>query len=138
VTTEQTLIGLRSDSFYRFRVTLFNADSRGGTFRLTAFDEKGSPKKMKDSSGQFVGFREFRIGPYQQAAPSDDDLGLKDASVKYVLKAARAPSTSTGTLIAFGTALDRKTSDLVQISDDTPSTLAESGLVSYYIAGVSH
>src|SRR6185369_14002534 len=91
-----------------------------------------------NSAGDFVGFREFRIGPYQQAAPSDDDLGLKDAGLRYVLKAARAPSTSTGTIIAFGTALDRKTSDLVQIADDTPSTLAESGLISYYVAGVSH
>jgi PKD repeat protein len=147
VTTEQTLIGLRSDNLYRFRVTLFNADSKAGTFRLSAYDQSNNKQLMKDASGQLVGFREFRIGPYQQAAPNDQDLGLcfggagcvaKDASTRYVLKASRAPNTSAGTIIAFGTALDRKTNDLVQIADDTPSTVAESGVISYYVAGVSH
>jgi PKD repeat protein len=138
VTTEQTLIGLRSDSLYRFRVTLFNADSKTGTFRLTAYDQANNRQLMKDAAGQLVGFREFQIGPYQQSAPSDDDLGLKDSSIRYVLKGSRAPSSTAGTLIAFGTALDRKTSDLVQIADDTPSTAAESGVISYYVAGVSH
>jgi PKD repeat protein len=138
VTTEQTLIGLRSDNLYRFRVTLFNADSKAGTFRLTAYDQSNNKQLVKDASGQLVGFREFKIGPFQQASPNDDDLGLKDAATRYVLKASRAPGTSTGTIIAFGTALDRKTSDLVQIADDTPSTVAESGVISYYVAGVSH
>jgi hypothetical protein len=139
VTAEQTLIGLRSNDLYRFRVTLFNADSKAGTFRLAAYDQTGTQQFIKDPSGQPVGFREFRIGPYQQASPSDVDLGLeKDATKRYVLKASRAPSTNTGTLIAFGTALDRKTSDLVQIADDTPSVVAESGFISYYVAGVSH
>ena len=138
-TGEQTLIGLRSNDLYRFRVTLFNADSRAGTFRLTAYDQNGTQQFLKDATGQIVGFREFRIGPYQQASPNDEDLGLtKDASKRYVMKASRKPNTSTGTLIAFGTALDRKTSDLVQIADDTPSTVAESGVISYYVAGVSH
>jgi hypothetical protein len=54
------------------------------------------------------------------------------------MKASRAPSSTGGTLIASGTALDRKTSDLVQITDDTPSTQAESGVISYYVAGASH
>ncbi len=139
VTTDQTLIGLRSDALYRFRVTLFNADSKAGTFRLFAYDQAGTQKFIKDASGQFVGFREFKIGPFQQASPSDSDLlDLKDPSTRYVLKASRAPGTTAGTLIAFGTALDRKTSDLVQIADDTPSTVAESGVINYYVAGVSH
>jgi len=139
VTGEQTLIGLRSDTLYRFRVTLFNADSKTGTFRLTAYDQAGTQQYVKDASGALAGFREFQIGPYQQAAPSDVDLGLdKDASKRYVLKASRKPNTSTGTLIASGTALDRKTSDLNQVNDDTPSALAESGVISYYLSGVSH
>jgi hypothetical protein len=119
-------------------VTLFNADSKAGTFRLTAYDQANNPQFIKDATGQLVGFREFRIGPYQQAAPNDEDLGLKDASIRYVLKASRAPNTSAGTIIAFGTNLDRKTSDLNQIADDTPSTVAESGVINYYVAGVSH
>jgi hypothetical protein len=54
------------------------------------------------------------------------------------VRASRAPGTTTGTLIASGTALDRQTSDLVQITDDTPSTQAESGVIYYYVAGASH
>src|SRR5262249_22330844 len=138
VTSDQTIIGLRSNELYRFRVTLYNADSKTGTFRLLAYDQAGNQQFIKDATGQYVGFREFKIGPYQQSAPSDTELGLIDPTMRYVLKASKAPSSTGGTLIASGTALDRKTSDLVQITDDTPSTVAESGVISYYVAGASH
>jgi PKD repeat protein len=94
-TGDQTLIGLRSDSLYRFRVTLFNADSKAGTFRLTAYDQANNRQLMKDATGALVGFREFRIGPYQQASPNDVDLGLTNASMRYVLKGSRSERLST-------------------------------------------
>src|SRR5262249_25612250 len=138
VTSDQTIIGLRSNNLYRFRVTLYNADSKTGTFRLMAFDQNGNQQFIKDSTGQYVGFREFKIGPYQQSAPSDSELGLLDPTMRYVLKASKAPSATGGTRIASGTALDRKTSDLVQITDDTPSTVAESRVISYSAPAPTH
>lgn len=134
--SDQVLIGLRSNDAYRFGVTLFNSGGATGTFRVGAADEGGAPVLVSDGNGGLVPYREFSIRPYQQVYLRDPDLGLdKSPNRRYVLKATR--TSSTGTLLAFGTALDRRTNDMVQVADDSQASAAESGLVSYYIAGVS-
>jgi hypothetical protein len=130
---DQYLIGLASDSRYRFVVTLFNAGGTQGNFELKATDDQGSQVVILDASGNPVASRKFNnLGPYQQVYLRDSDLGL-DNGRPYVLKA----TATKGTLLAFGTALDRKTLDLVQISDDSQASPAEDGIVSYWVAGVS-
>ena len=130
---DQYLIGLQSDPRYRFVVTLFNAGGTQGNFELKATDDQGSPILILDASGSRVASRKFNnLGPYQQVYLRDSDLGLDDGR-PYVLKA----TATKGTLLAFGTALDRKTLDLVQISDDSQASPAEDGIVSYWVAGVS-
>ncbi len=130
---DQVLIDLRSDARYRFAVTLFNAGGIQGNFELRATDDQGAPVVILDASGSPVASRKFNnLGPYQQVYLRDSDLGLDDGK-HYVLKA----TATKGTLLAFGTALDRKTNDLVQISDDSQVSPAEDGIVSYWVAGVS-
>jgi PKD repeat protein len=130
---DQYLIGLQSDPRYRFVVTLFNAGATQGNFELKATDDRGASVVILDAAGSPVASRKFNnLGPYQQIYLRDSDLGLDDGK-HYVLKA----TTTKGTLLAFGTALDRKTLDLVQISDDSQASPAEDGIVSYWVAGVS-
>jgi PKD repeat protein len=132
---DQVLIGLRSDQRYRFVVTLYNAAGSSGDFELKATDDRGMPVFVLDGAGNRVASRRFNsLGAYQQVYLRDSDLGLVDGK-RYVLKATR--TSSTGTLLAFGTALDRKTNDLVQITDDSQASPAEAGTVSYRVAGVS-
>ena len=132
---DQFLIGLRSDPRYRFVVTLYNAAGSQGNFELRATDDQGSPVLILDGVGNRVASRRFNdLYPYQQVYLRDSDLGLDDGK-RYVLKATR--TSSIGTLLAFGTALDRKTNDLVQITDDSQAALVEAGTVSYRVAGVS-
>ena len=133
----QVLIGLRSDPSYRFVITLFNASGSPGDFQLEAADDQGSAVQILDGSGNLVKFRRFTsLRPYQQIYLRDSDLGLADGR-SYVLKATRT-SAGGGALLAFGTALDRKTNDLVQISDDSQASQADAnGSVSYWLAGVS-
>jgi PKD repeat protein len=134
-TGEQTLVGLRNDANYRFNVALFNASGQGGSFRLTAFGEDGVQVPLLDEAGAPTLSREFPIAPFQQALLQSGELGLTDASKRYVLKA--APSTTTGVLLAAASALDRRNNDLVQVSDDTPRmTAAADQLIEYYIPGV--
>ncbi len=134
---DQVLIGLRSDPRYRFVVTLFNASWTQGNFELQATDDQGAAVVILDASGSLVASRKFNnLGPYQQVYLRDSDL-FRDSDLglgkHYVLKA----TATKGTLLAFGTALDRKTLDLVQISDDSQASPAEDGIVSYWVAGVS-
>jgi PKD repeat protein len=130
---DQYLIGLQSDPRYRFVVTLFNAGAVQGNFELRAIDDQGALVSILDASGSRVASRKFNnLGPYQQVYLRDTDLGLEEGK-HYVLKA----TATKGTLLAFGTALDRKTLDLVQISDDSQASPAEDGIVSYWVAGVS-
>ena len=130
---DQYLIGLRSDPRYRFVVTLFNAGASQGNFALKATDDQGAQVLILDASGSRVASRKFNnLGPYQQVYLRDGDLGLDDGK-HYVLTA----TSTKGTLLAFGTALDRKTLDLVQISDDSQAPAAEDGIISYWVAGVS-
>jgi len=130
---DQFLIGLRSDPRYQFVVTLFNAGVTQSNFELRATDDQGAPVVILDDSGSPAAFRRFNnLAPYQQVDLKDSDLGLDDGK-HYVLKA----TTTKGTLLAFGTALDRKTLDLEQISDDGQASPAEDGIVSYWVAGVS-
>ncbi len=130
---DQVLIGLRSDPRYRFVVTLFNAAGSSGDFELRATDDQGVPVLILDGTGSRVASRKVSgLGPYQQVYLKDSDLGL-DNGKHYVLKA----NATKGTLLAFGTALDRQTNDLVQISDDSQASPAEQGIVSYWVAGVS-
>jgi hypothetical protein len=129
------LIGLRSDPRYRFGVTLFNASGSTGTFRLSAVDEGGSAVLISDGLGGQVAYRDFTVRPYQQIYLKNDDLGLSDVTKRYVLKGTR--TSPTGTLLAFGTALDRQTNDFIQVTDDSQASPAEAGIVSYWVAGVS-
>jgi hypothetical protein len=130
---DQVLIGLRSDPRYRFVVTLFNAAGSSGDFELRATDDQGVPILILDATGNRVASRKFSgLGAYQQVYLKDSDLGL-DNGKHYVLKA----NSTKGTLLAFGTALDRKTNDLVQIIDDSQVSPAKDGIVSYWVAGVS-
>jgi hypothetical protein len=132
---DQELIGLRSDPRYRFGVTLYNAAGSTGTFRLSAVDEGGSAVLISDGLGGQVAYRDFTVRPYQQIYLKSDDIGLNDVNKRYVLKGQR--TSPTGTLLAFGTALDRQTNDFIQITDDSQASPAESGIVSYWVAGVS-
>jgi PKD repeat protein len=134
---DQYLIGLQSDPRYRFVVTLFNAGAVQGNFELRAIDDQGALVSILDASGSLVASRKFNnLGPYQQVYLRDSDL-FRESDLglgkHYVLKA----TATKGTLLAFGTALDRKTLDLVQISDDSQASPAEDGIVSYWVAGVS-
>src|ERR1700693_3932859 len=131
---DQVLIGLRSDPRYRFVVTLYNAAGSSGDFELKATDDKNVVVEILDG-GKRVFSRKFNgLGPYQRVYLTGEDLGLNDGA-NYVLNATR--TSSTGTLLAFGTALDRKTNDLVQITDDSQDSPAEDRIVSYWVAGVS-
>jgi PKD repeat protein len=133
---DQYLIGLQSDAKNRFVVTLFNAGGSPGSFELAAADDQGVPVLILDGldgSGNLVASRKVsNLAPYQQVYLRDRDLGLDDGK-HYVLKA----TSTKGTLLAFGTALDRQTNDLVQITDDSQAAPAEDGIVSYWVAGVS-
>ncbi|MEO8348706.1 MAG: PKD domain-containing protein [Acidobacteriota bacterium] len=132
---EQTLVGLRNDTSYRFNVSLFNASGQAGSFRLTAFGEDGVQVPLLDEAGAPTLSREFPIAPFQQALLQAAELGLSDATKRYVLKA--SPSGSTGALLAAASALDRRSNDLVQVSDDTPRmTAAADSVIEYYIPGV--
>jgi hypothetical protein len=134
---DQYLIGLQSDSRYRFVVTLFNAGGAQGNFELRATDDQGAPVLILDASGSPAASRKFNnLAPYQQVYLRDIDLFLDSdlgSGKHYVLKA----TSTKGTMLAFGTALDRKTLDLVQISDDSQASLAENEIVSYWVAGIS-
>jgi len=130
---DQVLIGMRSDPRYRFIVNIFNAAGSQGNFELRATDDQGRTVLVLDDSRNLVAVRKFNnLGPFQQVYLRDSDLGLDDGK-HYVLKA----TATKGTLLAFGTALDKKTNDLVQISDDSQASPAEDGIVSYWVAGVS-
>ena len=130
---DQYLIGLQSDPKNRFVVTLFNAGGSPGSFELAAADDQGVPVLILDSSGNRVFSRKVtNLASYQQVYLRDSDLGLADGK-HYVLRA----TSTKGTLIAFGTAIDRQTNDLVQITDDGQAAPAEDGVVSYWVAGVS-
>src|SRR5262249_13641301 len=134
---DQVLIGLRSDPRYRFGVTLFHAAGAKGNFRISALDEESSPLLIDDGTGtsHLVAFRDFDINPYQRVYLTNDVLGLNDPNRRYVLKGTR--NSSAGTLLAFGTALDRNTRDLVQITDDGLTAPDDHGLINYWVAGVS-
>jgi hypothetical protein len=132
---DQLLIGLRSDPQYRFGVTLYNANGATGAFRLQAMDSSGAGILISDGKGGLVAYRDFTIAAFQQVYLKDDDLALTDPNQRYVLKATR--TSTTGTLLAFGTALDRKTNDLVQVADDSQASASQNGIVSYWVAGVS-
>ena len=140
---DQVLIGLQSDPRYRFVVALYNAAGSSGDFELKATNDRGLPVPILngDGKGGVIASRKFNnLGSYQQVYLKDSDIipGLNpdDPNPKrYVLKATR--TSSTGTLLAFGTAIDRKTNDLVQITDDSQDSPAEDKIVSYWVAGVS-
>jgi PKD repeat protein len=132
---EQTLVGLRNDANYRFNVSLFNASGQSGFFRLTAFGEDGTPLTIRDDAGAPAASRDLPIGPFQQALLQAGDLGLDDATKRYVLKA--SPVSGGSALIAAASALDRRNNDLVQVSDDTPRiSAAADGTIEYFIPGV--
>jgi hypothetical protein len=133
IATDQTLVGLRNDSNYRFNVSLFNASGQSGFYRLTAFGEDGSAIPIR--GGNESGALELPIGAFQQALLQSGDLGLDDATKRYVLKATAVSGSAS--LIAAASALDRRNNDLVQVSDDTPRISAPSDTtIEYFIPGV--
>src|SRR6059036_3234433 len=130
---EQTLVGLRNDANYRFNVSLFNASGQSGFYRLTAFGEDGTPIAIR--GGNESGALDLPIGPFQQTLVQASDLGLDDATKRYVLKA--SPISGSSALIAAASALDRRNNDLCQVSDDTPRIAAAADtLLDYFIPGV--
>jgi hypothetical protein len=91
---------------------------------------------MLDETGASVMSRQFALGAFQMALLQSGELGLTDATKRYVLKASPV-SSSGGGLLAAASALDRRNNDLVQVSDDTPRiTAAADALVDYFIPGV--
>jgi hypothetical protein len=119
----QTLVGLRNDSLYRFNVSLFNASSQGGSFHVDVLSEDGTVVAAED----------FTVLPYSQAGVNDTQLFTPDPTKRYVL---RATSTS-GSLQAYASVLDRRNNDLVQVADATPRLTATPGTaVTYYVSGV--
>jgi PKD repeat protein len=130
---EQTLVGLRNDESYRFNVQLFNASGEGGVFRLTAFGEDGAPLAIR--GGNESGALDLAVGAFQQTLLQSAELGLEDATKRYVLKA--SPVSGSSALIAAASALDRRNNDLVQVSDDTPRiSAAADSAIEYFIPGV--
>ncbi len=135
VATEQTLVGLRNDTNYRFNVSLFNASGQSGFFRVTAFGDDGAQVSVLDESGAQTLSRDFPIGAFQQSLVQAADLGLTDSTKRYILKA--SPVGTGGTLLAAASALDRRNNDLCQVSDDTPRiSAAADTLLDYFIPGV--
>ncbi|HEX9147791.1 MAG TPA: hypothetical protein VF958_01395, partial [Thermoanaerobaculia bacterium] len=133
LSNDQTLVGLRNDANYRFNVSLFNASGQSGFFRLTAFGEDGVQIPIR--GGSETGAMDVPIGAFQQSLLQAADLGLDDATKRYVLKA--SPVSSTTSLIAAASALDRRNNDLVQVTDDTPRIAAAADtLIDYFIPGV--
>ncbi|HSD71525.1 MAG TPA: hypothetical protein VLE54_01980, partial [Thermoanaerobaculia bacterium] len=133
LSSDQTLVGLRNDTNYRFNVSLFNASGQSGFFRLTAFGEDGVQIPIR--GGSETGALDVPIGAFQQALLQSADLGLDDAAKRYALKA--APVSGGSSLIAAASALDRRNNDLVQVTDDTPRvTAAADTFIDYFIPGV--
>jgi hypothetical protein len=125
VASGQTLLGLRNDPLYRFNISLFNASSQGGIFHVDILSDDGEA---------VVTDRQFNVLPYSQAGVNDiTQLFTPDPSKRYVLKA----RSTSGSLQAYASVLDRRNNDLVQVADDTPGISAPAGdAVSYYVSGV--
>ncbi len=141
---EQSLPGLRGDSAYDFRLSLFNSVGLAGMFRLTVLDQDGNPVTMKDprEGGAPATYLDFAIGPYQGVDWSSDDLGLNDPTKRYVLKARKAPGFTTGRLLPFAALRDRITRDEMVIAPDGPPEFREpcagsQSCVNYVVPGAS-
>lgn len=144
VTLEQDLPGLRGDALYYFRLTLFNSAATGGTFRISAVDDRGVPVTLLDprtgvlSTGGGV---DFAIGPYQAIDWDNLALGMGDPARRYVLKA--HPTTATGHLVASAAVRDRLTRDQVLVTSDAPPAFQENCVgspgpcVNYIVPGAS-
>jgi PKD repeat protein len=142
VLSEQDLPGLRGDASYYFRLTLFNSAATGGTFRISAVDDRGvavtllDPNTKVPSSGV-----DFPIGPYQAIDWDNDSLGLNDPARRYVVKAHR--TSSAGQLVASAAARDRFTRDQVLVTSDSPPAFQQNCLgspqqcVNYVLPGAS-
>ncbi len=132
--TEQTILGVRSDEAFRFKVKLYNSSGEPGLFRLHAFDETGSPVSLLND-GAPVESLDFPIGAYQAAEVSDERIGLVDPAHRYVLKA--EPVGNGAMLLATVSIIDRTTNDQIQVADDATRPSPESGAVRVYVPGVS-
>lgn len=143
VATEQALPDLRGDASYYFRLTLFNSASTGGTFRVSAVDDRGVPVTLLDPrTGNFAsGGVDFAIGPYQAVDWSNDSFGMNDPARRYVVKARR--TSSTGRLIASAAVRDRLTRDQVLVTSEPPPEFKENCVgspgqcVNYVVPGAS-
>lgn len=138
---DQTLVGLASTNLYRFVVSLYNSSGEPLDTRITAFDGDGQVVLLKDLAGQATLLsRDVRMSAYQQQYFRGEDLIDADPAKKYVFKISK--TGPDGSLIAYGTALDRQTNDLIQFTDDTPPPVSKSNGdgtsdVQYHIPGVS-
>jgi PKD repeat protein len=131
----QTILGVRSDEQFRFKVKLYNSSGQLNGFRLQAFDETGAPVPLLDGGGLPVASLDFGIGAYQAAELGDDRLGLTDPAHRYVLQA--EPLTTGAMLVASASIIDRTTNDQVQVADDATRPGVEEGAVRVFVPAVS-
>jgi PKD repeat protein len=133
--SEQTILGVRSDDKFRFKVKLYNSSGEANLFRLQAFDETGAAVTIKDLGGNPVSSFDIGVGAYQAAELSDEGLGLNDPAHRYVLKA--EPLTSGAMLLASASIIDRTTNDQVRLADDATRPSEEGGAVRVFVPAVS-
>ena len=97
--------------------------ARAGSFHLEAFTE----------DGESVASKNIAVPAYSQYGVNDTDLFTPNPEKRYVLKA----TSTTGSLQAYASQLDRNNNDLVQVSDDTPRVAAVPDTqINYYVSGV--
>jgi PKD repeat protein len=133
--SEQTILGVRSDDKFRFKVKLYNSAGEMSGFRLRAFDETGAAVTIKDLDGNPVSSFDIAVGAYQAAELFDEGLGLNDPAHRYVLKA--EPLTSGAMLVASASVIDRTTNDHVRVADDATRPSEEGGAVRVFVPAVS-
>lgn len=131
----QTIVGLRTDDRFRFKLKLYNSSGSLSGFRVTAFDETGGVATLKDDAGNPASSLDFAVGAYQSAELGGDRLGLDDPAHRYVIKA--QPVTDGAMLLASASIIDRVTNDQVQVADDSRRPSAEGGNVVAWVPAIS-
>lgn len=131
----QTIVGLRTDDKFRFKLKLYNSSGSLNGFRVTAFDEAGNPATLKDDAGNPASSLDFAVGAYQSAELGGDRLGLDDPAHRYVVKA--VPVTTGAMLLASASIIDRVTNDQVQVADDALRPSAEGGNAVCWVPAIS-
>ncbi|MGE5276270.1 MAG: hypothetical protein ACM3SU_04690, partial [Acidobacteriota bacterium] len=131
----QTILGLRMDDNFRFKLKLYNSSGALNGFRVTAFDETGAPATLKDGAGNPASSLDFAVGAYQSAEIGGDALGLNDPAHRYVINA--VPVTTGAMLLASAAIIDRVTNDQVQVADDARRPTADGNNVVAWVPAIS-